>query len=261
MRTTVRSVVTTIEFRTPSDTGPTGTTACQGRRNVPVASRTASPSTTSPSATRSARPESSDQPAAAASPSSSTGASRRAATSRPRPWRSDPTKRLWDTDTPAEPRAGSGSGRPASDHRHRRRKGQVPHSGAREVQTVAPRSSSACPKDHPAPMGTMTSTRAWASAGRTGLPATLRAMTRPAFVSTTPTSRSKAKARTARAVYGPTPGRANRSSSWSGTTPPCSATTTAAVAWRYLARRLYPIPSHARRTSPSGAAAHEAAVG
>ena len=65
MRTTVRSVVTTIEFRTPSDTGPTGTTACQGRRNVPVASRTASPSTTSPSATRSARPESSDQPAAA----------------------------------------------------------------------------------------------------------------------------------------------------------------------------------------------------
>ena len=47
--------------------------------------------------------------------------------------------------------------------------------------------------------------------GRSGRPA-CRARTRATLVSTTATSRSKAKASTARAVYGPMPGRASSAS-------------------------------------------------
>ena len=46
----------------------------------------------------------------------------------------------------------------------------------------------------------MASTSRWASAGVSGRPATARDSTRPALVSTTPTSIPKAKAWTARAV-------------------------------------------------------------
>ena len=53
---------------------------------------------------------------------------------------------------------------------------------------------------HPAPGGTTLSARAWACPVVRARPATARARTRAALVSTTPTSRSKANASTARAL-------------------------------------------------------------
>ena len=47
--------------------------------------------------------------------STATGPRRSASTRRPRPWRSEPSKRDWPPDTPGRADAGSGSGRPAVD--------------------------------------------------------------------------------------------------------------------------------------------------
>ena len=58
-----------------------------------------------------------------------------------------------------------------------------------------------------------------ASRSGSGAPATARARTRTPLVSTAATSSPKAKVRTARAVYGPTPGRARSAASSCGTTP------------------------------------------
>ena len=64
-----------------------------------------------------------------------------------------------------------------------------------------------------------------------------RARTRAMFVSTTATSRSKANASTARAVYGPMPGRASSASRSSGTAPPWRSTIAVAASCRLRARR------------------------
>ena len=121
---------------------------------------------------------------------------------------------------PAEPSMGSGAGKPAEAQRQCGRTGQRSHAGDRFRHTRAPRSKTAWPQVQPQPSGTASSATAWASAGRTGRPASARATKRPALVSTRPMSRSWAKTRTARAVYGPTPGRASRSARVVGSRPP-----------------------------------------
>ncbi len=79
------------------------------------------------------------------------------------------------------------------------------------------------------PAGTLASATACASRRRNGRPTTARASTRAALVSTTPTGCSKAKASTARAVYGPTPGSADSSFSVAGRRPPLPSTTAVEV--------------------------------
>ena len=66
--------------------------------------------------------------------------------------------------------------------------------------TRAPRSSIAWPNAHPFPEGTRRSANRWVSAAPRERPATARAHKRATFVSTTPTSCSNAKAKTARGV-------------------------------------------------------------
>ena len=171
--------------RGPQGRGP----GRQGSSRRPERSVTINPSATSVATTRSTRSGSPGQPTTMDTRPRWTGPRRRASTSRPRPSRSDPAKRLWGVDTPADPTAGSGcSPLPDAVHRQRRRTGHRGHRGSPATQTSAPRSSRACPKCHPCPRGTMASTRRWASPGLTGRPATARATTRPALVSTTPTS-------------------------------------------------------------------------
>ena len=85
--------------------------------------------------------------------------------------------------------------------------GRTRSCGPRAVQTVAPRSSRDWFQAQPSPAGTAASASAWTSPGRSGRP-DQRASVRATLVSTTATSASKAKASIARAVYGPTPGRA-----------------------------------------------------
>ena len=111
--------------------------------------------------------------------------------------------------------------------------------GAPATHTVAPRSSRACPKVQPRPAGTMASTRRWASAGPTGRPATARDSTRPALVSTTPTSDLEGEGQDGARRVGPHPGegqQVRRASRAPG--PPWSARWPAAARWRLRARRL-----------------------
>ena len=130
-----------------------------------------------------------------------------AATSRPRPSRSEPANRALRHGHPGrssapDPAVGVRRGPSGTDvvAGSRRSRGPGPCTRWRRGRGGPGRTTS---HDRG---GTMASTSACASAARTGRPATPRAITRPALVSTTPTSRSKAKASTARAVYGPTPG-------------------------------------------------------
>lgn len=213
--------------------------AAHGRRNMPSAPTTASPSRTRVSATLSAR----------------TGSS---ATRRWRPTRGTrsgpgpvlrpggrdpggPTQRtrLWVPEDPAVPRDGSGSGRPAASHAQERGpSGQRSQAGSRAVHTVAPRSSTAEFQAQERCGGTDASARDWASPSLRRCPATARASTRAALVSITPTGRSNANASTARAVYDPTPGRSSNVPSWSGIRPPWRSTMAWAQARRRTARRL-----------------------
>ena len=110
----------------------------QGRRSPPDRSVTTRPSATSPATTRATRSGSSGHPMAEATPSAGIAPVRRAATSRPRPCRSEPSNRPWAEDAPAEPTAGSGPLRPAAAQRHRRRIGQSRQRGAAGTQTLGP---------------------------------------------------------------------------------------------------------------------------
>ena len=91
---------------------------------------------------------------------------------------------------------------------HWRRSGQCAQSGRAAVHTVAPRSNMAWLNSQDSPAGTSRSPSAVACRNDNGVPETARARTRTALVSTAATSSPKAKVRTARAVYGPTPGKA-----------------------------------------------------
>ena len=106
---------------------------------------------------------------------------------------------------PRNPSPGRVRGTRSPDQRHPGGKGQASQRGARGRQRSAPRSSIAWFQAHASPWGTAASAARWTSAPVNRRPPT-RASTRATFVSTTATSRSKAKASTARAVYGPTPG-------------------------------------------------------
>ncbi len=99
--------------------------------------------------------------------------------------------RDWRPLTPAEPTAGSGSGRPARAQRARTPQRAAVARGSRAGSTVAPRSSIAWFHDQPRPGGTAASAAACASRRcQRPAPATA-ARTRATLVSTTPTSRSK----------------------------------------------------------------------
>ena len=84
-------------------------------------------------------------------------ACRRASTSRPRPWRSEPANRLCPADAPADPRAGSGPSKCSAAHRHRRCSGQLPQRGASATHT-RPEVKEGLPKVHPRTRGIMAST-------------------------------------------------------------------------------------------------------
>ncbi len=147
-------------------------------------------------------------PARQRRPGRRTGPRRRASTRRPRPWRSEPSKRDWPPDTPggADRRVGR---RPDASHAQDGVDGTLRATRRRGPgRPLAPRSSIAWFHAQPCPAGTTASVgRAGPRRARSGRPA-WRARIRATLVSTTPTSRSPAKARTARAVYGPMPGRA-----------------------------------------------------
>ena len=97
--------------------------------------RLARPSATRVAATRAARSGSPGQPITVSRSARATGPWQRAATSRPRPCRSEPSKRDWPPETPADPVAGSGSRHPAADHRHPGCSGQA--SQRRRARTAA----------------------------------------------------------------------------------------------------------------------------
>ena len=120
------------------------------------------------------------------------------------------------------------------------------------MQIVAPRSIKAELWAHDRPSGTSES--AMERTSRTdSRESVTRARTRPMLVSTTATSCSKAKQRTADAVYGPIPGKAKSAASVSG--KPCS-TMVADAIHSHLARRGYPSPFQKTSTSSSGVAAN-----
>ena len=107
----------------------------------------------------------------------------------------------------------------ATEHRHRlqakpvRVCGTARGSGTRRsavpraTQIVAPRSMSACAQAAAASGGTKPSAVDWSAFGAVGSGPIARSSTRRMFVSSGATGRSNANARTARAVYGPTPGQ------------------------------------------------------
>ena len=115
---------------------------------------------------------------------------RSAATSRPRPWRSDPSNRDWPRVVPAEPRAGSGSGRPlphqaqsaATGHRSHAGLPAGAHGGAEVEHRPGSRPSRGRRGRRRRP--------AAAPPARPSVRPVVRASTRAALVSTTPTSRS-----------------------------------------------------------------------
>jgi pimeloyl-ACP methyl ester carboxylesterase len=137
------------------------------RRYAPAAARTR-PSSTSMAATRAARTGSSGQPITTASSSAGTGSWRSASTSRPRPWRSLPSKRDCPPDTPADPSAGSGCGRPARAHEQPVATGHSSQRGSRRRHTPAPRSSIAWFQAQACPGGTDASAASCAAAARSG---------------------------------------------------------------------------------------------
>jgi len=109
----------------------------------------------------------------------------------------------------------------------------------RDLQNVAPTSMRACVQRAASRRGTSESASCWSSAGRRpSPPATTRPSTLRTFVSTAPTRPSNAIATTARAVYGPIPGRLSRPATSRGRRPAWSSTTRRAVRWRFSARRL-----------------------
>ncbi len=138
--------------------------------------------------------------------------------SRPRAWRSDPSKRAWGLLTPALPTAGSGSGRAATVQAHQRPTGHRPHAGTAGRHSDAPRSIIDWFQAQASPAGSAASAAACAALGD-NRPPSARASTRATLVSTTAASASKAKASTARAVYAPIPGRASRSVNVGGHRP------------------------------------------
>ena len=164
----------------------------------------------------------SGKPATRARSAGAIGPAHAARTSPPRPCWSDPSIRDCRVVTRAEPTAGSGP--PPGSFRQAQaptaRTGQVAQTGARAVQTRLPKSITARFHSRPEPPGARRSAKACASRGRSGRPAAARARTRPTFVSTAATSASNANASTARAVHGPTPGRATSSSRVAGDASP-----------------------------------------
>ena len=126
----------------PSRPGTGRTSPCrrsQGNMRTPPRPRRARPSATRPSATRRARAGWSGHPQVCARRRAGTGPRRNAATSRPRPWRSEPSKRSWRTAR----RAGSTAPSDAPRHAQQRARGQRAQAGWRAVQRVAPISMSA----------------------------------------------------------------------------------------------------------------------
>ncbi len=145
-------------------------------------------------------------------------------------------------------RARSGTGRARSDrdsstsaaYRHHGRAGHAPQRGVRGRQSAAPTSITAWVHPPGRSLGTAASAMACTAAPDSSSappPATIRPRTRRTFTSTAPTRRPKARAATARAVYGPTPGSASSSTTDDGTRPPCRSTIRHAARRNASARR------------------------
>ncbi len=138
------------------------------------------------------------------------------------------------TNTPADPPTDT-----SAANRHHACIGHASQSGFRGLQNVAPTSMTACVHSPGRSAGTSSSAETWSPCASTpAAPPITRPRTRRTFVSTAPTGRPNARAATARAVYGPTPGRRSNASSWDGTCSPCSATMIPAAVRSAKARRL-----------------------
>ena len=187
----------------------------QGSRYSPPGSRTARPSATTAAATRAARAWSSGQPMVGPGRPRGPGRGRGRGPADPALGGRSPRRATaagWGP-TPTQDRARSSGRRPGA----RGANGQLSHSaagpadgGAEVEHRLVPRPALA--GGHEASASAWAS-RAAASAPTSG-PGPGRCWCRPR-----PTSRSKAKASTARAVYGPMPGRASSAASVGGNAP------------------------------------------
>ena len=143
------------------------------------------------------------------------------------------------------------------------RSGHSPHFGAAARQIDEARSIAACahaPASPSASSAPNSLARACTSRGASGTSAsTSRATMRAMFTSTGISRPPNAIAATARAVYGPMPGSSISASTLDGRPP--AATAAAAARCSASARRLYPSPFQATRTSAVSAAASDSSVG
>ena len=210
---------------TRSGAGPGGPSPTGGRSSGP--SRTARPSVEQADGRRGRPAGSSGQPITAGTSAPRHRAGAQGLHQAAAPCRSEPANGGWPVDTPADPSAGSGApgrrppSRTTGGPGRRRSRGGA--GGRRRHPAPSPPGSR--PTTAPAVGGPPPGRRPRLGLGRAQRRPSQRARTRPTLVSTTPTGRSKANASTARAVYGPTPGRASSASRSSGRRPPCRSTT------------------------------------